>query len=237
MTSDSRSQVRLPWIPAAPRRRGHAAGPDADRAPSAGQEEPRISGLVFLILVGDERLDDHAAWRRGRSVLRAVSQTIATAPGVAYQVRALQSSHGAGKSKLQRAGRLPRRHMRRSAGGMDIAQALGVVRVMLKRDQTALELSGVPMARPTIVFFAVDPPLADAVTAQEYGELAREASITWVVPERRARLMSAVFAAGDARILTDHRNVTAEVAHHLRRSRPRPDIGQNTLCDHCVSTV
>jgi hypothetical protein len=167
-------------------------------------------------------MDDHAAWRRGRSVLRAVSNKIAAAPGIAYQVRALQSSHGTAKSKLRRAGRLSRRHMRRSAGSIDFAQALGVVRALLKRDQAALELSGVPVARPAIVFFAVDPPLADAVTAEEHGELAGEADVTWVVPEPMARLMSPVFAAGDARILTDHHGVTDEVAHQLHPSHPRP---------------
>jgi hypothetical protein len=75
------------------------------------------------------------------------------------------------------------------------------------------------------VFFAVDPPLADAITTEEYEQLARQASVTWVVPERSAGLMSPVFAGDDARVLTDHRWVTDEVVFLLGgtpRARPKP---------------
>jgi hypothetical protein len=71
----------------------------------------------------------------------------------------------------------------------------------------------------------VDPPLADAITTEEYEQLARQASVTWVVPERSAGLMSPVFAGDDARVLTDHRGVTDEVVFLLggtTQARPKP---------------
>jgi hypothetical protein len=210
--------VSLPWIPAPPGWLGRAASPEAGRARWVSQAEPGQAGLVYLILLGDQRLDDRPGWRRGRSVLRAVAGKLARTPGLAYQVRAMSGGQGAGTSKLRRAGRLPRRDLRRSAWSMDFAQALGNARLMLRRDQNALEPAGEPTARPAIVFFAVDPPLADAVSAEEYAGLAQEASVTWVVPDGRARLLSPAFAAGDARVLTDHDSVADEVARRVLTS-------------------
>jgi hypothetical protein len=62
----------------------------------------------------------------------------------------------------------------------------------------------------------VTPPLADAITAEEYGRLAREALFTWVVPERSAPLMPPAFAAPGTQIVTDHYAVADEVAHLVR---------------------
>jgi hypothetical protein len=180
---------------------------------------PRAGGLVHLILAGDARLDDRAAWRRGRSVLLAMDRKIAATPGLACQVRALQCRSTAG-SRLRPAGRLARRHLKRSAGGADtggadFARALRSVRTMMRHDLSALERSAQPVARPAVVLYAVDPPLADAVTAEEYRALAREALVTWVVPERSAALLSPVFAGGDARVVTDHQAVADEVVYCL----------------------
>lgn len=65
------------------------------------------------------------------------------------------------------------------------------------------------------MFYAVEPLLADAVTAEGYGQLAREASVTWVVPGQSAPLMSPLFA-GDGRVLTDHDALANEIVHLLR---------------------
>ena len=46
----------------------------------------------------------------------------------------------------------------------------------------ALARSGTPVARPAVVFFAVEPPLADAITTEVYQDLARQASVIWVMP-------------------------------------------------------
>jgi hypothetical protein len=209
---------------ALPPRRRRAAERDAGHLPSGDREEPPPGGLILLILTGDARSGDLAAWRRGRSVLRGVDKKIAmTYPG--YQVRALPNAEGAARSELRQAGRLSRRHLKRPAACVDFARELGVARTMMKRDLATLERRGLRVARPTVVFFAVDPPLADAITTEEYEQLARQASVTWVVPERSAGLMSPVFAGDDARVLTDHRGVTDEVVFLLggtTQARPKP---------------
>ncbi len=185
---------------------------------TGGELEPRAGGLAFLILVGDQRSGDRAGWRRGRRVLLDVDKKIATTPGVDYRVRALQSGPGTARSELLPAGRLSRRHLRWSESGPDLARGLGLVQAIMTRDLAALERSALLVARPAIVVFAVEPPLADAITAGEHGDLAREAPVTWVVPESSAGLMSPAFAADGARILTDHLAVTDEVVHLLRTS-------------------
>ena len=219
MNRDTRAWASLPWVPAPPAWLGRTAWPEAGRVRAADLTEPGLTGLVFLILLGDQRLDDRPGWRRGRAVLRALSSSLAGTPGLAYQVRAMSGGQPAGKSRLRQAGWLPRRQLRRSPGGVDFPQVLGAIRVMLRRDQAALELSGRPAVRPAVVFFAVDPPLADAVTADEYAGLGREAAVTWVVPESKAPLLSPVLAAGGARVFADHRDVAGEVARHLRHVR------------------
>ncbi len=65
--------------------------PDAEDAPDA-ESAPLPGGLVFLVLVGGQRADGPAAWRRGRSVLRELDRRIAAAAPAAYQVRALPAA-------------------------------------------------------------------------------------------------------------------------------------------------
>lgn len=173
-------------------------------------------GLVFLFLADDERSDGHATWRRGRSVLLGVDKKIAAAPGIGYKVRALPGRRSAALSAPREAGRLSRRAMRRAADGVDFPRALAAARDAVRRDVAALGLAGLQVTRPEIVFFAVAPPPADGVTAAEYRSLAREASITWVVPEHSAALMPPAFAAGVTRILTDHYAIADEVAYLVR---------------------
>src|SRR5215470_6142423 len=188
------------------RRAGRTAG---RRRVTGGPEQLRAARLVLLILTGDAKGGDLAGWRRGRSVLLGVDKKITRTAG-SHAVRGLPGGDAATASELRQAGRLSRRDLRRPARAVDFARAFGVVRTVLMRDLAALERSGVRVAQPAAVFYAVEPPLADAVTAEEYEQLAREASVTWVVPDRSAALMSPVFA-GQARILTDHGAVADEV--------------------------
>jgi hypothetical protein len=210
VTGGALSVTRPRWITAPPgrhRRGAHAAIGDA--------EEPQAGRLVLLILTGDARSGDHAGWRRGRSVLLDVDRKIAMAR-VACRVRALPGGDTAAGSEPRQAGRLSRRDLKRPARAEDFARALAVVRTVMMRDLAVLEHSGLRLTRPAAVLYAVEPPLADAVTAEEYGQLAQDASVTWVVPSRSAQLMSRLFA-GDARVLTDHDGVTGEIVHLLRR--------------------
>ena len=216
MTGGGPFFLRPRWITALPGRHRRAAGRNVGRHRAAGgPEQLRAARLVLLILTGDARGGDLAGWRRGRSVLLGVDKKITRTAGF-HAVRGLPGGDAATASELRQAGRLSRRDLRRPARAVDFARAFGVVRTVLMRDLAALERSGVRVARPAAVFYAVEPPLADAVTAEEYEQLAREASVTWVVPDRSAPLMSPVFA-GQARILTDHGAVADEVVHLLRR--------------------
>jgi hypothetical protein len=200
------------------------AGRSGDDPRAGGPGGPAAGALVLLILTGDARSADLAGWRRGRSVLLGVDKKIAKARA-ACRVRALPGGDGALKSQLRPAGRLSRRELKRPARASDFAGALGAVRAAISRDLAALERSGLRPARPAAVFYAVEPPLADAITAEEYEQLARQVSILWIVPEASAALMSPRFAGDGARILTDHDAVTDEVVHlllfHDRADLPR----------------
>jgi hypothetical protein len=193
----------------------HVARRSADDQRTGGPGTPLAGALVLMILTGDVRSADSAAWRRGRSVLLAVDKKIAKAR-VACRVRALPGGDGALKSRLRPAGRLSRRDLKRPARAPDVARALAAGRAAMNRDLAALERSGLRPARPAVVFYAVEPPLADAITAEEHEQLTAQASILWIVPESAAALMSPRFAGEDARILSDHDAVTDEVVHLLR---------------------
>ena len=193
--------------------RGQAAGPDA--VPPAGDDGISLCGLVFLFLADDQRSDGSTPWRRGRSVLREVEAKLAATPGIAYKVRALPGRDGGPLREPRQAGRRSWRALRRPADGMDFPRALASARAALARDVAALRLGGAIVTRPAIVCYAVAPPLADAITAEEYGRLAREALVTWVLPEDSAALMPPAFAAG-AQVLTDHYAVGDEIAHLVR---------------------
>jgi hypothetical protein len=187
-------------------------------------------------------------------VLLEVDEKLAVIPRIAYKVRLLQTAGDAAKSELRSAAKLSRRDVKRSAEGTDLARVLTIVQTAMKRDLATLELAATEIARPAIVFYALDAPLADAVTAEVYDELAQEASITWVVPGPSADLISPAFAEGDdARIIVDHQTVADEVITILLRgmrevrdryaavsartgpSRPDPGISAPGQADPLVS--
>jgi hypothetical protein len=180
-----------------------------------GEENDPPTVLAFLLIVGDDSPDDHAPLRRSRSLLLEVDQKISAIPGAVYKVRGLHSAGDTAQSTLRPPGQLSRREMKRAASSFDFTRSLAGVRTVLRRDLAVLARSATSVARPAIVLFAVDAPLADAVTVEVYDELVREASVIWVVPERSSDLMSPAFAAADARILTDHRAVADEVINLL----------------------
>ena len=197
---------------------GEGTGPDRAPFPAAGGEAdaPSLSGLVFLFLADDQRADGSAGWRRGRKVLREVEAKLAATPGITYQVRALPGRDGRALRKPRKAGRRSRWALRRPADGLDFSQSLASVRASIHRDVAALRMGGAIVTRPAMVCYAVTPPLADAITAEEYGRLASEALVTWVVPEGSAALMPPAFTASGAQVLTDHYAVGDEAAHLVR---------------------
>jgi hypothetical protein len=194
----------------------HGSAPFPAAGGGGEADAPGLSGLVFLFLADDQRADGSAGWRRGRKVLREVEAKLAATPGITYQVRALPGRDGRALRKPRKAGRRSRWALRRPADGLEFSRALASPRAAIHRDVAALRMGGAIVTRPAMVCYAVAPPLADAITAEEYGRLASEALVTWVVPEGSAALMPPAFTASGTQVLTDHYAVGDEAAHLVR---------------------
>jgi hypothetical protein len=201
------------WRPLARSRRGHEAESET------GTGDARTGGLVYLIIVGDGISADHSAWHKGRSVLLDMDAKIAVAPLFAFKVRALGAGQDSVRGTLREAGQLSRRDIKQPVTDSDFASVLGSIRTMLKIDRATIQATDAPMAWPAVVFFATDPPLADTATADMYRELAREASIIWIVPRDSADLMAPVFTeAQDTLLLVYHQEVAGEIVSLLTSS-------------------
>jgi hypothetical protein len=188
-------------------------GQDAGREPTIEPGRPGTRGLVYLLVTGETIMDDRAAWNRSRSALLEVDAKIAAVPGVAYQVRALQGDEEALRGELREAGQLTRRDVKRPVIDADFARVLEEMGAMLKRDRALIEAGGAPAAHPAVVFFTLDPPLADTVTAEVFRDLAEEASIVWVVPKGSADLVASAFTQSPGTtVVIDHETVAEELA-------------------------
>jgi hypothetical protein len=206
-------------------RRDQEAGPD--RALESG--EPGRRGLVYLIVTGEAVTDDRAAWNRSRSVLLEVDSKIAATRGIAYQVRALQGDEDALRGELREAGQLTRRDVKRPVAHADFARVLEEIREMLERDRAFAEPTAAAAARPAVVFFAPDPPLADTVTAEVFQELAEQASIIWVVPKRSVDLIAPPFKQpSGVRVVEERETVAAEIAALLNVRTNAAPVGEAT---------
>ena len=197
-----------------PRRRGQAAAAEAAPAPATATGRPATPMLAYLILLADEGTDDRACWRRGRSVLLELDKALADPVPGRCTVRALSAGNGA-MSAPRPAGQLKRNDLGQPADSLDFPRVLGIIRSTVQRDRALLAVSP-PTVGPAVVFFAADVPLANAVTAGMHTELARDASVTWIVPEHSADLISPGFAADGACLIPDHQAVAAEVVSLVR---------------------
>jgi len=202
--------VRLPrWLLEPRRRRGKEPEPGH----GAEIEPPRTPGLAYLLITGDEFADDQGAWQRSRAALLRVDAKIATLAQAAYLVRVLQGDAETLRGELRQAGHLSRRDVRHRVADADFAAVLEKVRGLLRRDLTRATASGEPLARPMVVFFATDPPVADSVTADVFSHLALEASIIWVVPREAMELLASAFTEPlNVHVLPDHEDVADEIA-------------------------
>jgi hypothetical protein len=186
------------WRPVVRWRRGHEAEPET------GVEEPRISRLVYLIIISDD-----ATWHRSRSILLDVDKKIAAMPLFASKVRMLQITQDGIRGALHPAGQLSRGDIRLPAGDPDFATVVGTIRTMLRTDRAAIQ----PAAWPAVIFFAADPPLADTVAVEAYQELAKDTSIIWVVSRESVDLVAPVFTEAAATLLlVSHQEVGDEIA-------------------------
>lgn len=194
--------------------RGTAVPGTAEPA-SAVAPRPPVTAPVLMVLSGGGGPNDHTGWKRGRDLLSEVDRLLAATPQARFAVRALLSAENPDKSTLRPAGTLSRRDMKRPASYVDFAQLLALLRTAVKRDIDSLARSGAPVAPPGVVLYAVEPPLADAVTAEVYQELAHDASVIWVLPANSADLLSPVFTAA-AWVVPDHPAAACEVTDLLR---------------------
>jgi len=203
--------VRLQrWLLDSPWRRGKRSEAAAAATETAA---PKIPGLAYLLITGDEIADDLVSWQRSRAALLRLDEKIATIPRAAYLIRVLQGDAEALRGELREAGQLGRKEVRQPIADADFAAVLREMRALLRRDLARPTASGEPVMRPVVVFFAPDPPLADSVAAEVFGRLAQEALIIWVVPKEAIALLSEAFTEPpDVHVLAEHEDVLDEIA-------------------------
>ena len=205
------------WFSELRRRRGRQpeTGEPKDGGPGEGGTEdtvPKTEGLIYLLIVGGASSRDDAALNRSRSAVREVDGKLAELPGFAYRVRMLHGDEDGLRSDLRDAGQLGRRHVRRTVADMDFAALLESIRASLKRDGVTLR-AATAAARPAVVFFTPEPPLADTVAAELFRDLAREASIIWALPKSARPLLSEAFTdAPGVQVIPDDQTVADEIA-------------------------
>jgi hypothetical protein len=204
----------------APRRlRGSALPgeqPDGPAQPEAPEVPVPVAVIapVFLLLYGVTSPDEQVSWREARSLSVSLDRMVSLSRPVAFMMRAFSGITGSPKSVLQEAGRLSERDIKRPDPHVDFEQSLNSLRNALTSDLGALGRMARPAARPAVVIFAVDIPVADVISAEAYQRLAEQASVIWVVPERSADLLSPVFSAGGPP-LTFHEGTASEIASLL----------------------
>jgi hypothetical protein len=200
------------WIPERLRRRGQQ--PAADE-PEAGADDaaPETEGLAYLLVVGDESCgDDEAALNRSRSALLEVDKKIGELSGFAYQVRMLHGDEDGLRGDLREAGRLGRRDIKRTVASVDFAAVLENVLASLRRDRAPLKAASAA-ARPAVVFFTPEPPLADTVAAELFRTLTQEATVVWALPKSSKALLSMTFTdAPGVQVIVDDQAVADEIA-------------------------
>lgn len=196
------------------RRRGRPSAPASAAASAlasaAEPNTPRACGLAYFLVIGDALADDPPAWQRSRSTLLAVDQKIAALPGAEYAIRLLDGDEQALRGDLRPAGQLARRDVRDPVSDADFAGVLNEIRTLVRRDMARSSGSGKAAARPAVLFFASEPPLADSVTAEVFGELAREAVVIWVIPKEMKDLLASAFAGPPGAHVVDSRDEAAD---------------------------
>ena len=173
--------------------------------------EATTTGLVYLLLTGDESTGDRDEWSRARTVMLEVDKRLAALSQVSCDVRVLHGSEGELQGELRQAGKLRKRHLRGALADLYFAEVLLEISKVLRRDQGSCEALDRPLNRPAVVFLVPEPPLADSSAVEALRALDTEASVVWVVPWSQADLLSDDFK-GAARVLTDYETVPDDVA-------------------------
>jgi hypothetical protein len=195
----------------------------AGRQPAAADRPgpaPTTTGLVYLLAVGEPDAMDDPALGSLQTALAELDKGLAAQQACAYRVRLLHGEDGELRGKLLDAGLLGRRAAKRSVTAGDFSELLKGVRASLRRDGAQLEVvarsEGQTVARPAVVIFTTDPPLADRSSATAFADLAAEAAVVWVVPANSQGLVSPTFAnAPTVAVIGEHQGIADEICELL----------------------
>jgi hypothetical protein len=199
-----------PW-----RREKRVAEPD-DPGPAAPEVAvPTATGLVYLLMIVEQDTAADPALGRLQAALLEVDKRLAAQPFCTYRVRVIRGSDDYLRGELQEAGQLGRRAAKQSVKTGDFTAVLKGVRASLNRDRGLVEVTataaGQDVVAPTVVIFAVDPPMADAGASTVFAAIAAEARVVWVVPAKLEGLVSPAFGTPRAAVLGEHPAVADEI--------------------------
>ncbi len=209
------------WLPGISRlgRRQAAAADQANPAPQA-------MGFVHLLVTGDPDAAGDPALASLQAALLDLDKKLAAQQACAYQVRLVYGDDGELRGELCDAGRLGRRAAKRSVEAGDFAALFKGVRATLRRDSVLIEAAagaaGLAVARPAVVIFTADPPMADRGSAAALGDLAAEATVVWVVPRNSEDLVSPAFTCGPGTVVIGAHHAVADDICGLLAEGARP---------------
>jgi hypothetical protein len=205
------------WLPGIPWRAHRQQTPPNPPGPaSAPASAPKNTGLVYLLAVGEPDSMEDPALGRLQAALAEVDEKLAAQPACAYRVRLLYGDDDRLRGELLDAGRLGRRAAKRSVKADDFGELLKGVLASLRRDGAQVEViaraQGQTVARPAVVIFTADPPMADRSSALAFADLAAEAAVVWVVPANSQGLVSPTFGnAPTVAVIGEHQAVADEI--------------------------
>jgi hypothetical protein len=199
------------WLPGLPWRAGRQPAAAGQSGPA-----PKITRLVYLLVVGEPDAMEDPALGSLQAALVELDRKLAAQQACAYRVRLLHGDDGRLRGELLDAGRLGRRAAKRSVKANDFGELLKGVRESLRRDGAQVEITaraeGQTVARPAMVIFTADPPMADRSSAVAFADLAAEAAVVWVVPANSQGLVSPTFAnAPTVAVIGEHQAVADEI--------------------------
>jgi hypothetical protein len=199
------------WLPGIPWRAHRQQAPPNPPGPA-----PKNTGLVYLLAVGEPDSMEDPALGRLQTALAEVDEKLAAQQACGYRVRLLYGDDGRLRGELLDAGRLGRRAAKRSVKADDFGELLKGVLASLRRDGAQVEViaraQGQTVARPAVVIFTADPPMADRSSAVAFADLAAEAAVVWVVPANSQGLVSPTFGnAPTVAVIGEHRAVADEI--------------------------
>jgi hypothetical protein len=213
--------VMLGWLPRFPwyRRRPDPAGLGAASLGLAVPPvvpPPRAVGLVSLLIAADPDATEDPGFGRLRAVPLAVDQRLAAQYACGYRVRLVHGDEGGLRGELDAAGQLAGRAARRLVRAGDFAVLFRGLRAMQRRDaalvQPAAASVGLDVVRPAVVVCTADPPLADGGTVIALRDLALEATVVWVLPRDREKLISpALRNIPGVSVVTEHQSVAEDI--------------------------